>query len=197
MSTFVGHALAATVVVSTSRAAIPPQRRPYVTVLAIVAAILPDVDVLLVTASGVVEHRGLTHSLMFAVISAAALAAVARALVDTGIARLFVVMFLACASHLLLDFLMGAGPPIRPLAPFDDRGFLAPVRLLPIAYYARTAEGYRSVAFWVGNGIAAALEVAILAPPLLVTSPAWRSRTRTLAAALSLAAVGATLALYN
>lgn len=197
MSTFVGHALAATVAVSTSRGAIPPRRYGFVTALAIVAALLPDVDVFLVTAAGVVAHRGVTHSLLFAAISAAALTAVARALVKMATARLFLMMFLACASHLLLDFLMGAGPPIRPLAPFDDRGFLAPVRLLPIAYYATTADGYRSVAFWVGNGIAAALEVAILAPPLLVTDPAWRSRTRTLAAALSLAAVGATLALYN
>jgi inner membrane protein len=197
MSTFVGHAFAAAVVVSTSRGSLPARPYSAVTALAIAAAVLPDIDVFLVTQSGVVAHRELTHSLLFATISAAALTVVARALVDTAGLRLFLVMFLAGASHLLLDFLMGAGPPVRPFAPFDDRGFLAPVRLLPIAYYAKTADGYRWVAFWIGNGVAAALEVAILAPPLLVTNPAWRSRTRALAAALSLAAVGASLALYN
>jgi hypothetical protein len=106
-------------------------------------------------------------------------------------------MFLACVSHLVLDFLMGAGPPIRPFAPFDDRGFLAPARLLPIALYARTAEGYRSAAFWIGNGLAVALELAILAPPLLLHGSAWRSRTRALAATLCAAAIAATVALYN
>lgn len=197
MSTFIGHALAATVVASTSRGRSAPRRYWVVTGLAIVAALLPDVDVFLRTQSGFVAHRGLTHSLLFAAISAAVLTAMARFLVEVATARLFAVMFLACLSHLLLDFLMGAGPPIRPFAPFDDRGFLAPARLLPIAYYARTAEGYRSAAFWAGNGLAAALEAAILAPPLLVASSAWRSRTRALAATLCVAAIVASIALYN
>lgn len=196
MSTFVAHSLAATVVASASRGATPPGRHRVVTALAVAAALLPDVDVLLVTWAGG-AHRGLTHSLAFVVVSAIVLAAAARARVGAAGGRLFLVMFLAGVSHLLLDFLMGAGPPVRPFAPFDDSGYLAPWRLLPIAYYARTADGYRSVEFWARNGIAAALEVAILAPALLVTAPGWRRRTRTLAAALSLAAVGASLALYN
>jgi membrane-bound metal-dependent hydrolase YbcI (DUF457 family) len=197
MSTFVGHALAATVVVSTSRG-LPAERHRVVMVLAVIAALLPDIDVfLLLTGSRAVTHRGLTHSLLFAVLSAAALTAVARALVNLSTPRLFLLMLLACVSHLVLDFLMGAGPPIRPFAPLDDRGFLAPVRLLPIAYYARTAEGYRSAGFWIGNGLAVALEVAILAPPLLIRGSSWRSRTRALAATLCVAAIAATVALYN
>lgn len=197
MSTFVGHALAATVLVSSSRPRIPPERLRVVTAFAALAAVLPDLDVFLLMGSRAVAHRGITHSLVFVVGAAVVLAGLARAFVDVGRTRLFVLMLLAGGSHLLLDFLMGAGPPIRPFAPFDDRGFLAPMRLLPIAYYARTSQGYRSVAFWAGNGVAAALEAAILAPALLVADPAWRARTRALAATLCVAAAAVTLALYN
>jgi membrane-bound metal-dependent hydrolase YbcI (DUF457 family) len=197
MSTFVGHALAATVLVSSSRSRIPAEEYRVVMALAIFAAVLPDIDVFLRVGSSVVAHRGLTHSLLFAVIAAAALSLVVRAFMDMATARLFLLLFLAYVSHLFLDFLMGAGPPIRPFAPFDDRGFLAPARLLPIAYYAKTAEGYRSVAFWGLNAFAAALEALIFTPALLSTNPEWRGRTRALAVTLSIATVAATLALYN
>lgn len=198
MSTFVGHSLAAAVVAASAGDRLRAERPRAVVALAIAAALLPDLDVLfLLLGPGAASHRGLSHSLLFATASAGLLALAARPLVRAPLGRLFAVLLVAALSHLLLDFLMGAGPPIRPFAPFDERGFLAPVRLLPIAYYARSAEGYRSAGFLLRNGLAAALELAILAPPLLLLKPAWGARTRALAATLSVAAVLATLALYN
>lgn len=167
--------------------------------VAVAAALLPDADVLVLAALGPssVAHRGLSHGLPFAIASAAALTLVARRLARAPAGRVFAVLLLAGLSHLALDFLMGAGPPVRPFAPFDDRGFLAPARLLPIAYYAKTTAGYGSLAFWKLNALAAALEALILAPALVVASGEWHTRTRALAATLSVASMAATFALYN
>ena len=100
-------------------------------------------------------------------------------------------------SHLALDYLMGAGPPVRPFAPFDERGWLAPVRLLPIAYYATAAGGLRNPAFWGLNAVAAALRIAIVAPALVLLAPAARARTRALAATLIVTGVATAFVLYN
>ncbi|WP_242343582.1 metal-dependent hydrolase [Anaeromyxobacter terrae] len=199
MSTFVGHSLAAAAIASCARRTVRSERPVIVTTLAVAAALLPDLDVLFlaVLGPGAVAHRGVSHGLLFAVATAGALTVAARPLARAPATRLFAVLLLAGLSHLLLDFLMGAGPPVRPFAPFDDRGFLAPIRLLPIAYYARAAEGYRSLAFWRLNAVAATLEALILAPALLVANPGGRARTRALAATLSVATLAVTLALYN
>jgi membrane-bound metal-dependent hydrolase YbcI (DUF457 family) len=197
MSTLVGHALAGAAVSATMRGPVAVERRRLLVALAIGSAILPDADafLLLLGPRGAVVHRGLSHSLLFAAVVAGALTLAARRRLPP--ARTFALLFLAGVSHLALDYLMGAGPPVRPFAPFDERGWLAPVRLLPCAYYATSAGGLRNSAFWLLNAGAAALELAIVAPALIALSPARRARTRALAAALIVAGLATAFVLYN
>ena len=95
-------------------------------VLGVLSAVVPDLDVF------VGEHRGATHSLCAA-------ALLAGALVWIGLprgspfsrGRAFAYLFLAAASHGLLDTLTDGGAGVALLAPFDWTRFHAPFR--PIA----------------------------------------------------------------
>lgn len=199
MSSTLGHVLAAAVVTAPAAADRPRRTRLALAALSAVAGLAPDVDVIwMALRPGSADvHRGATHTLAFVALVAGALALAARAAARWPAKRLFVLLFAAGASHLVLDALMGAGAPIRPFAPLLDTGFLAPVRLLPVAYYARSAAGFRSAAFLWGNALAAVLELAILAPGWIVLDRRVRPRTRVLAAATALAGLGATILVYN
>ncbi len=98
-----------------------------------VCAVAPDVDVLGVVLGvpfgSVFGHRGLTHSLAFA----AVLAAVGTALLGPrGIrARAWLFLFVATASHGVLDAMTDGGIGVAFFAPFDATRYYLPWR--PIA----------------------------------------------------------------
>ena len=100
---------------------------------AALCAAVPDADVLGVFAGmplgSLLGHRGLTHSFAFA----AALAAVlAPLLVPPGTRdRLWVYLFLATASHGILDGMTDGGIGVAYFAPFDAGRYYLPWR--PIA----------------------------------------------------------------
>jgi inner membrane protein len=113
-----------------------PEVPARVWVAGAVCAALPDVDALGLYAGipygHVLGHRGLTHSLPFAA-ALAALAAVALAptVAELPRALLWLYLFLATASHGVLDALTNGGLGVAFLAPFSDARYFFPTR--PIA----------------------------------------------------------------
>ena len=104
----------------------PAERMParYWMTLAVVGA-LPDLDVVVyplgLNAPHILGHRGITHSLAFAAVFAAL---VVRVLFRDRVwrpawPRLWVVFFVAMASHGVLDAMTNGGQGIAFLAPFS------------------------------------------------------------------------------
>jgi inner membrane protein len=106
-------------------------------VLGALCAAAPDLDVLAfslgVPDAHPLGHRGLWHSVPFAAFAAACVTALAFPRARRGFSRLraFAYLFLATASHGLLDAATDGGLGVALLAPFDDRRIFWPFR--PIA----------------------------------------------------------------
>jgi len=199
MSTLVGHALAATLATSAAgREQVP--RRGLLIALAVMTAILPDLDIVFFLALrpvGMVPHRGFSHTLLFAAASATIMTLLASRMVRIPVSRLGWVFALAAVSHPLLDYLMGAGPPVHFFVPLSDRGYLFPWRVLPIAFYGKTAGAYLGARFWALNALAAGLEIVIFSPLVLFTTRSSPARTKALALAVAICGVALTIRLYR
>jgi inner membrane protein len=111
-------------------------------VAGVACSVIPDLDVIGfhfgVHYSDFWGHRGFTHSLLFAVLLASAIAVVMSWHGTSGIGRfaLFGYLFLATASHGLLDSITNGGLGVAFFSPFNNsRYFLPwrPVRVSPIA----------------------------------------------------------------
>ena len=108
-------------------------------VLGVLCSIAPDADLvgvpLGIPFGGMLGHRGLTHSLLFAGALAAVVVAVGVRSRPAGLssARLWLYFFLATASHGVLDALTDGGPGIGFLAPFDDTRYFVPFRPLVVS----------------------------------------------------------------
>jgi inner membrane protein len=116
--------------------------------LGVCGALAPDLDVV-AFALGVpyahpLGHRGLWHSIPFAAVAAACLAALAvpRAPAALSRARAALYLFLAIASHGLLDAATDGGLGVALLAPFDDTRMFFPFR--PIAVSPLDASAFFS-----------------------------------------------------
>jgi inner membrane protein len=98
------------------------------------ASILPDIDTLGLSLGIPYEHalghRGLTHSIFFALLLAVAAAFLYRVLRSSPGAA-FAVVFISCASHGLLDALTSGGLGVAFLSPFSNERYFLPWR--PIA----------------------------------------------------------------
>lgn len=103
------------------------------------AAAVPDLDVA-VHWLGVPEghplgHRGLSHSLAFAAVLAALLSCTVFR--DPGWRGrrlgLWLVLFVAIASHGILDAMTSGGPGVALFAPFDDTRHFLPWRPIPVS----------------------------------------------------------------
>ncbi len=152
-------------------------------------ALAPDLDVaaLILFGSGV-SHRGPSHSLLVAfglsVIGAIALRfrlSTWKAVTSLGL------LFAIAAVHPLLDFLMGRGPPVPFLWPWQSAGWLSPVQLIPTAYYSDTFGGLFSVLFSMRTLKGVLLELFSLGPLWLAVRSRQREVTRV---ALLLSAAG-------
>ncbi len=107
--------------------------------LAALLAVLPDADVI-AFAFGIpygapLGHRGFTHSLAFAGLAAVFTAWVAfRHSISRGErVRVVACLFLACASHGLLDALTDGGLGVAFFAPLDNRRYFFPVTPLRVS----------------------------------------------------------------
>jgi inner membrane protein len=83
-------------------------------------------------------HRGFTHSLLFAALLAEAVTLLVAVRAAPGIGRLslFAYLFLATASHGVLDAMTNGGLGVAFFSPFDNRRYFLPwrpIRVSPIA----------------------------------------------------------------
>ena len=115
---------------------VPFRRRAFWT-LAAVLPVLPDLDVLGrafgVPFSSPWGHRGLSHSLVGAVVVGVLAALLAHRRLALPFARLAVYFVAITASHGILDALTDGGPGIAFLAPFDNTRYFFPWRPIPVS----------------------------------------------------------------
>jgi inner membrane protein len=130
MPTVVSHAIAGAALAATA-----PSVRGRLWLAGAVCATIPDLDVLGIWVGvpwrHVLGHRGLTHSLAFAA-GLATLVTVA-AFRGRGWRAAWLALFVATASHGVLDAMTSGGPGVALLAPFDDTRYFLPWRPIPVA----------------------------------------------------------------
>lgn len=142
MSSILGHGLAGLAVYQAVQRPAGLPGGGFGVALALGLALLPDLDVLgVILWPGQFHHRGFSHSLLFAV----AVSGVLGGLLGLDDWRRFLRgwagLFLVCAMHPLLDFLMARGPGVPFFWPWDQTGYLSPVQLVPTAYYSHSFKG--------------------------------------------------------
>lgn len=129
-------------------------------VAGVVTSILPDLDVLAfrfdipyVSALG---HRGFTHSLSFALLVALIGTAASRTL-HTTFRTAFLFLFLATASHGILDAFTDGGLGIAFLWPWSAERFFAPIRPIRVSplsisrfFSQRGVSVLQSELIWIG-----------------------------------------------
>lgn len=134
MPTLFTHALVGASLATLRDRSIRPAKLIIITAI---LAVLPDIDVIGfrngIAYSDMLGHRGLTHSLPFAaalsLIVALAFFPQARKSLPT-FSRLYLLLFLATASHGILDSFTNAGLGVGFFIPFDETRFFAPWRPL-------------------------------------------------------------------
>jgi len=126
----------------------------------IVAAMAPDLDVIGfrfgVAYGDVLGHRGLSHSLAFALMIAAVLSTtLAPAIRGAGL-RVAAFLFVATASHGVLDAMTDGGLGVAFFSPFRLERYFFPWRPIPVSpigvgafLSARGAEVLRAEALWI------------------------------------------------
>ncbi|HEX3532217.1 MAG TPA: metal-dependent hydrolase [Thermoanaerobaculia bacterium] len=125
-------------------------------------AMLPDADVIGfrfgIPYQNVLGHRGITHSLLFALVVAVAGTLAFWRSGAGGISRgaLCLYLFLAAASHGLLDAMTNGGLGVAFFAPFDNRRFFFPFRPIQVSpiglarfFSARAWAVIRSELVWI------------------------------------------------
>jgi inner membrane protein len=139
MASTISHAIAA---LSIGTCFYRPQIPRRVWFVGALCSVLPDADVIGfafgIRYSDFWGHRGFTHSLIFAVLvsGVATIILLRREQLGLGQLSLFVFVFLATASHGVLDAMTNGGLGIAFFSPFNnDRYFLPwrPIRVSPIS----------------------------------------------------------------
>ena len=109
---------------------------PGLMALALVCAVLPDIDALGLWLGIPYEHpfghRGFTHSLPFAVALAGAGTVLARTL-DSDPLTAFGVLLVSAASHGLIDAMTNGGLGIAFFSPFSNRRSFLPWRVIEVS----------------------------------------------------------------
>ena len=199
MSSIVGHALAGVSVASAIEHGGTRENRRRLFALAALLSITPDLDVLIYIAFrplGMIPHRGITHTIVFALFVGVFMGIVCRRFLGLTYLRVFLIFSAVFLSHSLLDYLMGCGPAVPFFWPISEQGFLLPFRLVPTAYYSLSSGGLLSVAVLPVTLVGMFLEVVIFLPLVLL------SQRRSGASRLRLATISAfgivlTLLIYN
>jgi inner membrane protein len=172
----IGH-IAVGLASARSRGDATPRRRAWLTVAAYVAlAMLSDIDVLVrglfKAQSQLLDHRGLTHTPMFALWVGLVVFAFCRRSTDTRgrAARAGVVAALLVGSHCLLDAMAQDGRGMLFLWPFSMRRYhfrFRPIPDIPTGLLLFSRLGLRQL-----------LTEAVLFLPLVVDSLSWRALWR-------------------
>ena len=100
-------------------------------------AALPDVDVVGfrfgIHYGDLLGHRGLTHSFAFAAVLAALAAPLVRRGSDLGLGKMWTYLFLATASHGLLDAMTDGGLGVAFFSPFSNVRYFFPFRPIVVS----------------------------------------------------------------
>jgi inner membrane protein len=126
----------------------------------VVLSILPDLDVLAfrfgIPYANQLGHRGFSHALLTAALVAALVACVLEKPVTRGYVGSFLFLFVAMASHGLLDTLTTGGQGIALLWPWSEHRFFAPwqvIRVSPLSIqgfmHGRGLAVLRSELVWI------------------------------------------------
>ncbi len=170
MSSIIGHGCAGIIIKNLVKTNIPKTKNRVLIGLLIVLALLPDIDVvllLLFKSSVNITHRGVTHGFLFIFITACIFTIMFERYFDISKLKIFAVFLSALLSHLILDYLMGAGPPVTLFAPFSYKGFLAPVKLVPCAFYPTSIKSIFQLLTYPPAVVGYCLEVLIFIPIIL------------------------------
>jgi inner membrane protein len=199
MSSIVGHALAGVSVASVFEHSGTRENSRRLFGLAALLSITPDLDVLIYMAFrplGMIPHRGITHTIVFALFAGVFMAIVCRRFLGLTYARMFLIVSAVLLSHSLLDYLMGCGPAVPFFWPISEQGFLLPFRLVPTAYYSLSAGGLLSVAVSLVTLVGMLLEIVIFLP-LIILSQRRSGASRLHLAIISALGIVLTLLIYN
>ena len=117
-----------------------PRRQIPLIIVLMSSTMIPDLDILAfdlgIPYDHVLGHRGITHSLSFACIWALLwMWALSRYHNLTKIPRwrLFLLLFVATASHGILDGMTTGGMGVAYFAPFDDGRYFLPWRMIQVS----------------------------------------------------------------
>ena len=134
MASAFAHATAALAIGTALRPRRPVSARFWV--LGATCAVVPDLDSvgywLGVPYGSVLGHRGLTHSLLFAAALATVVTVTGCAPRDRGV-RCWLFLWLACASHGMLDAMTTGGLGVAFFSPIDNHRFFFPWRPIPVS----------------------------------------------------------------
>jgi len=171
MPTFVTHGFVATLLGKSFAAGRMPARFWFLSVL---CSILPDADIIGfrfgISYEDLLGHRGLSHSLVFALALSLIVVFLAFPRLPKGWTRLLLIsyFFVVTVSHGVLDAMTDGGRGIAFFAPFDDTRYFfpfRPIKVSPIglsAFSARALDVIWSEFLWVwipGTVIAGAIVV--------------------------------------
>jgi membrane-bound metal-dependent hydrolase YbcI (DUF457 family) len=204
MASILGHGLAGVIIKQSFKTTLSPAKEKLLLALVLFLSLLPDFDVIffiLLKPVGMTPHRGLTHSLLFIGFAALIFMGLTFKAFPLGKTKLFLLYIIVLFTHLLLDFLMGAGPPIRFFAPFWQRGFLSPVKLIPCAYYSTSAGGLLRLLRHLPTQVGFAIEILLFVPVIVILKIKGNDRRtaiiRKVCVAVATMAVLMTIILYN
>ena len=161
MASAFGHALAA---VALGKILTVQKQTGRYWLLGIICAILPDADVLAfafgIPYEHVLGHRGITHSILFALILALLITCLLFRYARAGSPEWWLIvsyLFLATLSHAVLDALTNGGLGVAFFAPFyNERYFfpVTPIQVSPIGagrFFSKWGLlVLKSEAFWIG-----------------------------------------------
>ena len=118
---------------------LPARQLWGVSILGMICSVLPDVDVIAfhygIPYEHVLGHRGISHSLAFAAVLALILSVLVTRL-ESWRGRLwqvFAFLFLATASHGVLDAMTSGGLGVAFFAPFDNSRYFFPFRPIQVS----------------------------------------------------------------
>jgi len=166
MATVLTHAAVALALGTAFRRPRPPLRY---WVVGAACAMAPDVDVIGLSFGvpwgHVLGHRGVTHSLPFAAVLALVVAATAfpGPAWNGARARVWLFLFVATASHGVLDAMTDGGSGVAFFAPFDDARYFLPWRFIPVSPIGRRFFSERGLGVLEGELLRVWLPAAVFA----------------------------------
>ena len=170
MPTIFSHALAAGAFAS----AMPAARRARLVAWSAACAVVPDLDVVAfrfgIPYEHVLGHRGLSHSLAFALVLGGVVAALAFRAGERRVAAL--VLALATLSHGLLDMVTDGGHGVALWAPFWNERLFFPLRPIEVSPFASSFFSARGVVVLLSEFV----WIWIPALALALGARAWRRR---------------------